>query len=222
MQAFGVLGADDRPLDLDAAAASASPTALAAVWRGETESDSLQPARHHRRPATGAQVEVLRAYRRYRQRIGSRYTESLPERRIAANPEHDREADAALRAALRPGARGATRRAEAGAARGDPRRPRRRRAARPRPHPAQPARADRRDGAHERLTSRAATSIAFKLRSADVPAIPQPAPLLEIYVYAPDDGGHPPARRARSRAAASAGRTAWTTAPRSSASCARR
>ena len=27
--------------------------------------------------------------------------------------------------------------------------------------------------------------IAFKLRSADVPAIPQPAPLFEIYVYSP-------------------------------------
>ena len=36
---------------------------------------------------------------------------------------------------------------------------------------------------------------AFKLRSADVPAIPQPAPLFEIYVYSRRDGGHPPARR---------------------------
>jgi glutamate dehydrogenase len=27
--------------------------------------------------------------------------------------------------------------------------------------------------------------IAFKLRSADVPAIPQPAPVFEIYVYSP-------------------------------------
>ena len=31
--------------------------------------------------------------------------------------------------------------------------------------------------------------MAFKLRSADVPAIPQPAPLFEIYVYAPDMEG---------------------------------
>ena len=82
-----------------------------------------------------------------------------------------------------------------GAARGDPRRPRRGRVARPRPHPAQPARADRRDAAHERLPAAAASAMAFKLRSADVPAIPQPAPLFEIYVYSPGDGGHPPARR---------------------------
>ena len=36
---------------------------------------------------------------------------------------------------------------------------------------------------------------AFKLRSADVPAIPMPAPEFEIYVYAADDRGDPPARR---------------------------
>src|SRR4029079_8081297 len=32
-------------------------------------------------------------------------------------------------------------------------------------------------------------AMAFKLRSGDVPAIPQPAPLFEIYVYAPDMEG---------------------------------
>ena len=32
-------------------------------------------------------------------------------------------------------------------------------------------------------------AMAFKLRSAEVPAIPQPAPLFEIYVYAPDMEG---------------------------------
>ena len=59
--------------------------ALEAVWRGDTESDSLN------RLVVGAglrwpQVQVLRAYRRYRQRIGSRYTESFQNDVIAANP----------------------------------------------------------------------------------------------------------------------------------------
>ena len=96
-----------------------------------------------------------------------------------------RQARALLRAALRPRRASATRR------------PRRRCAseiladldevdvARPRPHPAQPARADRRDAAHQRLQAASRDAIAFKLRSADVPAIPQPAPLFEIYVYSP-------------------------------------
>ena len=59
--------------------------------------------------------------------------------------------------------------------------------------------------------------LSFKLRSADVPHMPKPAPLFEIFVY------HPPSRAstcaaATSRAAASAGRTAArTTAPRCSA-----
>ena len=55
------------------------------MWRGEVESDSLN------RLVVGAgltawQVQVLRAYRRYRQRIGSRYTEGFQNDVIAANP----------------------------------------------------------------------------------------------------------------------------------------
>src|SRR5690242_19439497 len=36
---------------------------------------------------------------------------------------------------------------------------------------------------------RDADTMAFKLRSADVPAIPLPPPLFEIYIYAPDMEG---------------------------------
>ena len=57
---------------------------------------------------------------------------------------------------------------------------------------------------------------AFKLRSADVPAIPQPRAAVRDLRVLPGDGGHPPARRHLSPAAASAGRTGRTTAPRSS------
>ena len=107
--------------------------------------------------------------------------------------------------------------AETRAARRDPRRPRRGRLARPRPHPAQPARRRSTRRCARTPTSDGRGALAFKLRSADVPAMPQPAPAFEIYVYSPDDGGHPPARRPdRPRRHPLVG-PAWTTAPRSTA-----
>jgi glutamate dehydrogenase len=187
IQAFGVLNAqDDAPLALgDVAARTAD--ALEAVWRGETESDSL-----NRLVVTAGlrwpQVQVLRAYRRYRQRIGSRYTESFQNDVIAANgaitaklirlfelrfATDERRGDVDAEEALR-----------------------------------EEIRADL-DAVelldHDRIlrnqlglidaTVRTNAfkhdrdAMAFKLRSAEVPAIPQPAPLFEIYVYAPDMEG---------------------------------
>jgi glutamate dehydrogenase len=190
VQAFGVLGSQapdqDAPLDLDAVGDRVAD-ALEAVWRGEAESDSLDRlvvAAGLRWP----QVQVLRAYRRYRQRIGSRYTESFQNDVIAANPAitakqirlfelrfatDERGGDAAAEEALR-----------------------------------QEILADL-DAVelldHDRIlrnqlgvidaTVRTNVfrpdrdAMAFKLRSQDVPAIPQPAPLFEIYVYAPDMEG---------------------------------
>ncbi len=80
----------------------------------------------------------------------------LPERRAHGQRGRHRQARAPLRAALRRrrDGRAARRGRRGGAARGDPRRSRRRRLARPRPHPAQPALGDRRDAAHERLQAR--------------------------------------------------------------------
>src|SRR5262249_54969261 len=86
LQAFGVLGAaDDRPLEL-AAVAERMAEALEAVWRGDSESDSLNRLVGNA-GLRWPQVQVLRAYRRYRQRIRSRYSESLQNDVIAANPE---------------------------------------------------------------------------------------------------------------------------------------
>jgi len=189
IQAFGVLNADASapgPLPLGDVAARVAD-ALEAVWRGETESDSLN------RLVVSAglrwpQVQVLRAYRRYRQRIGSRYTESFQNDVIAANPAitakqirlfelrfatDDRagsaEDEEALRAAIREDLDAV-------------------------------ALLD-----HDRILrnqlglidatvrtnafKNGRDAMAFKLRSAEVPAIPQPAPLFEIYVYAPDMEG---------------------------------
>jgi NAD-specific glutamate dehydrogenase len=58
---------------------------IAAVRRGDTESDTL-----NRLVLVAGldwrQVNVLRAYRMYRQRIGSRFTAGLPERRAGGQP----------------------------------------------------------------------------------------------------------------------------------------
>ena len=117
----------------------------------------------------------------------------LPERRAGAQRDGDREARAPVRAALRPRAR-ARRGRRGGAARGDRRRPRRGRVARRRPHPAQPARADRGDAAHQRLPPRArrdGLQAALGRRARD-PAAGAADGDLRLLVR---DGGDPPARR---------------------------
>jgi glutamate dehydrogenase len=185
LQDFGVLGPEDEPLDLDAVGSRVAEC-IVAVWQGLTESDSL-----NRLVVVAGlnwrQINVLRAYRRYRQRIGSRFTEGYQNDVIAANPHitaklmllfeqrfdparaPDPDADAALRAAIL---------------------------------------ADLEDVAsldHDRILRNqlglieatvrtnaykpGREVIAFKLRSADVPAIPTPAPLFEIYVYSPEMEG---------------------------------
>jgi glutamate dehydrogenase len=189
IQAFGVLRSDaagDEPLPL-AEVAERVADALEAVWRGDTESDSLN------RLVVSAglrwpQVQVLRAYRRYRQRIGSRYTEGFQNDVIAANPAitaklirlfelrfatDDRAGDDAAEEALRAEIREDLDAVEL---------------------------LDHDRILRNQLGLIDATvrtnafkdgrdAMAFKLRSAEVPAIPQPAPLFEIYVYAPDMEG---------------------------------
>ena len=112
---------------------------------------------------------------------------------LVCEPGRDREAHALLRAALRPVAR--SRRGGGGrAARGDPGRPRRRRLARPRPHPAQPARPDRRHAAHERVQApprRHRLQAAFGRRARDPPTGAQ---VRDLRLLA-DHGGDPPARQ---------------------------
>jgi len=185
LQAFGVLGPGDAPLDLGFCGDRVAAT-LRAAWNGEIETDSL-----HRlivlSDVNHRQVEVLRAYRRYRQRLGSRYTEGYQNDAIAANaelcakqmrlfmmrfdPSHQR--DEAAEQALR-----------------------------------EEILADLDDVVlldHDRIlrnqlgvidaTVRTTVyrkdrgAMAFKLRSAEVPTMPPPAPLYEIYVYAPDVEG---------------------------------
>ena len=84
VQDFGVLGPDDRPLDLDAVGERVADC-IAAVRRGDAESDTL-----NRLVLVAGldwrQVNILRAYRMYRQRIGSRFTQGYQNDVLAANP----------------------------------------------------------------------------------------------------------------------------------------
>ena len=182
VQEFRVLGPNEQVLDLDDAGDRVAE-AIAAVYRGEDESDPL-----NRLVITAgldrAQVAILRAYRKYRQRLGSRFTEGYQNDVLVANSpitaklvryfelrfDPDREPDEAAEQELR-----------------------------------EEILADLEDVAsidHDRILrnqlgavdatlrtsafkeGRGAT--AFKMRSADVPAIPMPAPEFEIYVYAPE------------------------------------
>ena len=68
---FGVLGADREPLDVEASG-SRIAECIAAVWRGECESDSL----NRLVPTAGLrwdQVEILRAYRKYHHRVNASF-----------------------------------------------------------------------------------------------------------------------------------------------------
>ena len=130
IQAFGVLNADPaalhEPLALGDCRRRASPTTLEAVWRGETESDSLNRL-------------VVSAGLRWPQVAGPARLPPLPpadrlalhrvlpERRDRRQPGDHRQADPALRAALRRRRPRGRRGRRGGAARRDPRRPRRRR-----------------------------------------------------------------------------------------------
>jgi glutamate dehydrogenase len=185
VQEFRVLGPDGAPLDL-ADSGDRVAEMLAAVHRGEAETDTLNrlviTARLNR-----PEVAMLRAYRKYRQRVGSRFTESYQNDVLVANSavtaklvryfqlrfdpalEPDGDAETALREEIL---------------------------------------ADLEDVAsldHDRILRNQLTvidatlrvntyvdgrdALAFKIRSADVPAMPQPAPLVEIYVYSPDMEG---------------------------------
>ena len=179
VQEFVVLGSDDCPLDLEDCGERVADT-VGAVWGGECESDTL----NRLVMAAGLdwrQLTLLRAYRRYRQRIGSRFTESYQNDVLAANaavtaklvryfelrfdPAHPR--DEAGELALREEILGDL---------------------------DEVASLDHDRILRNQLLLIDATLrtnayrpgrevITFKLRSGDVPAMPQPAPWVEIYVY---------------------------------------
>ena len=173
------------PLDLDEAGERIAD-AIAAVLARRRGVGLAQPARDHRRPRLAADRDPARVPQ-VPPAAGARFTEGYQYDVIAANPHIAEKQLRLFELRFDPAASATPRRG--GAARGDPRGPRRGRVARPRPHPAQPARAHRRDACARTPTARGRGALAFKVRSAEVPAMPQPAPLFEIFVYSPDIEG---------------------------------
>ncbi|HEX6025009.1 MAG TPA: NAD-glutamate dehydrogenase [Solirubrobacter sp.] len=185
VQEFRVLGPDGKPLDIDRIGDRVAEL-LAAVHRGDAETDSLNrlviTAGLDRR-----QVAILRAYRKYRQRVGSRFTESYQNDVLVANSEltaklvryfelrfdPELEDDEAAEQALREEI---LRDLDAVASLDHDRILRNQLAVIDATLRTNAYNADR-------------EALAFKLRSADVPAMPQPAPFVEIYVYSPEVEG---------------------------------
>ena len=179
VQEFRVFGPDGGPLDIEAVGDRVAEL-LAAVHRGEAETDPLNrlviTAGLDRR-----QVAILRAYRKYRQRVGSRFTESYQNDVLVANSEltaklvryfelrfdpaveTDESAETALRDEILADL-------DAVASLDHDRILRN-----------QLATVDATLRTNAYNDERAA--LAFKLRSDRVPAMPQPAPFVEIYVY---------------------------------------
>ena len=179
---FGVLGADHRPLDVEVIG-SRIADCIAAVWRGECESDSL-----NRLVVTAGvdwrQVQILRAYRKYHHRVNASFPVEYKNDAFAAHPEiarelvelfelrfdpanvHDPAAEEALRAEIR------------------------------RDLDAVPSLEQDRilrnalgvidATVRTNLYVPGRRAIAFKFRSASVPEMPKPTPLYEIFVYSPE------------------------------------
>jgi glutamate dehydrogenase len=185
IQEFRVLGPDGQPLDLEAVGDRVAEI-LAAVHRGEAESDNLNrlviTAGLDRR-----QVAILRAYRKYRQRVGTRFMESYQNDVLVANSAITAKLVRLFELRFDPA--------------GEPDE-----AAEQALH--DEVLTDLDDVAlldhdlilRNQLTVIEATlrtnayvedraALAFKLRSGDVPAMPQPAPLFEIYVYSAEVEG---------------------------------
>ena len=180
VQEFRVLGPDGAPLDLKDVGDRVAET-IAAVYRGEAESDSLNrlviAAGLDRRT-----LAVLRAYRKYRQRVGSRFTEGYQNDVLVANAavtaklmayfalrfdparEPDEEAAGALREEILADLEAVVSLDHDRILRN------------------QLALIDATLRTNAYREGRGA--LALKVRSADVPAMPQPAPAVEIYVYA--------------------------------------
>ena len=112
---------------------------VAAVWRGDAETDNLNrlviTAGLDRR-----QVAILRAYRKYRQRVGSRFTESYQNDVLVGQLRASRPSSCATSSCASTPTLETDEAAEDALRDEILRRPRRGRLARPRPHPAQPAR----------------------------------------------------------------------------------
>jgi glutamate dehydrogenase len=176
---FGVLDSRGAVLDLENSAARVEET-IVAVWRGQAESDSL-----NRLVVAGGltweQVGILRAYRKYRQRISTRFTEEYRNDVLAENPLISSKLVAYFEARFDPD-RAATEE-EMEAIRKDILHDLRQVVSLDQDqilrHMLGTMQASVRTNAYRPVRE----SLSFKLRSEAVPEMPKPYPLFEVFVY---------------------------------------
>jgi glutamate dehydrogenase len=179
---FGVLDSRGAVLDLEQSAANVEDC-IRAVWRGQAESDSL-----NRLIVTStlswSQVGLLRAYRKYRQRISTRFTEEYRNDALAENPSIATKLVAYFEARFDPASTADDEQIEE--IRRDVLNDLRQVASLDQDqilrHMLGTIQATVRTNAYLPVRS----SLSLKLRSADVPDMPKPFPLYEIFVYSPE------------------------------------
>jgi glutamate dehydrogenase len=185
---IGVLGPHGRQLDLDAVGALVAD-AVRAVWEWRAESDSLNQL-VVTAGLTWRQVSVLRAYRQYRQVLGASFTTRYQNDAFVRNSPVARKLVELFEARFDP-AGGAEADARAAALGGDILRELEAIAS------LDDDRILRGYVGMIQATVRTNAFVAggslphlsFKLRCADVPGMPRPVPMWEIFVYSPDMEG---------------------------------
>ena len=163
----------------------------AACGPGEVENDDFN--RLVLRAQFGARdVTILRAYAKYLRQVGSTFSDAYIERAVTGNPAIARMLRRTVPRALRSGAAATTREASAsdGVLADD------RSCARPgaesrrRPHPAAVSRRHQGDACAPIIFARDADGqprpyLSFKFDPSQVPGLPEPKPMFEIWVYSP-------------------------------------
>jgi glutamate dehydrogenase len=177
---FGVLGPGGAPLPLESCGDEVAAT-VEAVLEGETESDSI-----HRLVVTSklnhSQLEILRAYRTYWRLVNPAYTDAYVNDALAAHPHIAEKLVALFESRFDPAGRALSQEDLRTEALADL-------------DAVESLDQDRILRAYLDLIRTTVRTNAFKpdrsclslkLRSADVPDMPKPYPLYEVFVFAPD------------------------------------
>jgi glutamate dehydrogenase len=179
---FGVLGSDNQPLDVEETGDRIAES-IEAVWNGEVESDSLNRL-VVTTGLTWRQVQILRAYRKYHHRVNASFPVEYKNEAFAAHPHIAGKLVALFEAKFDPARPGEPKTLE---------------------KIREEIVADL-DAVvsleQDRILRNAlgvieatvrtnaykprATTLSLKFRSGDVPEMPKPTPLYEIFVYSPE------------------------------------
>jgi glutamate dehydrogenase len=179
---FGVLDSRGAVLDLDRGAGRVTE-AIAAVWRGRSESDSLNRLITYT-DLDWRQVQILRAYSKYRQRVSTRYTEAYRYDALAENPQLAMQLVRLFESKFDP-VRGEPP-DEAAATQEQIRDDLRAVASLDQDHILRSLLGTIEATVRTNVYLPHRTYLSFKIRSAAVPEMPKPHPLFEIFVYSPE------------------------------------